>query len=166
MVSLEIGLSDKLLVAVGEGAREGILALLVMSLHVCLEVVAAAEHLAASLNFANKVGLLLGGQTARSSPRPLDPVLPPYVVEIGGSLRAGWPRVELLRLNWVVVGLVPCGRRPAVGEITSRRAGVGAVVRRERGVNRSRRGILRSLHAVAVLRSGLHLDPGCQRARY
>lgn len=166
VVPLKIGLANKLLVAVGDGAREGILALLVVGLHMRLEVVAPAKHLAASLDLADKVGLLLGSQAARSSSRPRYPVLPPDFVHEGGSLRAGWPGVELVRLNRVVVLLVPCGGRPAVGEIAGRRASVRAVVRGEGSVDRSGRWVLRCLHVVAVLGRRLHLDPGCQGTRH
>ena len=57
VVALKIRLAHKLLVAVIDGARERIFALLVMRLHVCLEVVAPAEKLTASLDLTLEVGL-------------------------------------------------------------------------------------------------------------
>lgn len=107
VMALEIGLANKLLVAVVDRAREGVLALLIVRLHVRLEVVASAEHLAASLNLAHKVGLLLGGQPAGRSPWPLNSVLPPGIMEESRGLRSWRAWVELLRLNRVVVRLVP-----------------------------------------------------------
>lgn len=118
VVALEIRLAHKLLVAVCHLAGEGILPLLVVRLHVRFEVVAAAEHLAAPLDLADKVGLLLGRQPAGRPSWPLDPELSLGVVhEARGLWPAGRPRVELVWLYWVVVGLVPGGRGSAVGKI-------------------------------------------------
>lgn len=60
VVSLEVCLAHKLLVAVVDIAREGVFAFVVMGLHVRLEVVAPAEELAAPLDLALEVGFLLG----------------------------------------------------------------------------------------------------------
>lgn len=137
VVPLQVRLAHKLLVAVVDRARERVLALLVVCLHVRLEVVAAAEQLAASLDLTLKVGLLLGRQAARRPPRPRHPVLPPGIVQECRRLRRRRSWVERLRLNGLELGLVPCRGR-AVGEIASRGAGVGAAVRMIRSVNRPR----------------------------
>lgn len=60
VVTLKIRFARKAHVAVVDGARERIIALLVVRLHVKLEVIPPAEKFVASLNLALEVGLLLG----------------------------------------------------------------------------------------------------------
>ncbi len=113
MVALEVRLAHKLLAAVANLARERVLALLVVCLHVRLEVVAAAEELAAPLDLALEVGFLLGRQAPRCPLGPRHPVLPPGVVQECRGRRRRRPGVVVLGLHGLVLGLVP-RRRPAV----------------------------------------------------
>lgn len=68
VVALEVRLAHEFLGAVADGAGKGVLALVVVRLHVRLEVVAPAEELAAPLDLALEVGLFLGREPALGPP--------------------------------------------------------------------------------------------------
>lgn len=67
VVPLQVRLADKLLGAVGDLAREGVLSFVVVSLHMRLEVVTAAEELPTSLDCALEVCLFLGSVPPRGA---------------------------------------------------------------------------------------------------
>ena len=106
VVPLQVRLADELLGAVGDLAREGVLSLVVVSLHMRLEVVAAAEELPTPLDCALEVCLLLssvpprGATLATFDPGPSSSVL----WERGGG--CGLRRHRLGWQAWLKRGIV------------------------------------------------------------
>jgi hypothetical protein len=68
VMSLQICLSYKLLVAVIEWAREWIFSTGVVCLHMRLEVVTAPEEFPTTFNVALEVGVFFGGELSNSCP--------------------------------------------------------------------------------------------------
>jgi hypothetical protein len=100
VVPLQIRLPHELLVAVLQRTWERILPTSVVSLHVRLKVVAAAEELPASLNMALEVRIFLGGESPRLSSADNGARDAPLLVRSGGwrlLLTLGSPIVEW---NW------------------------------------------------------------------
>lgn len=176
VVALEVRLAHKFLGAVADGAGKGVLALVVVRLHMRLEVVAPAEELAAPLDLALEVGLFLGREPALCPPWALGLWRRGYAVllllRVGPSARillleegggGGRGRGRRARVEVVAVWLVPAGRA-VVGEVSARIARVCASrVGRIGGVNRSRGGVVRELCILAIL-CRLHLDAWRGRA--
>lgn len=106
MVSQEVCLADESLIAAVGCAWKRIFAFLVVSLHVGLEVVAAVEELAASLDFALEVCLFSGGEASWCFARARNSVWPFNVLQ---KSRGPGPRIVLIRLHVVIFRLWPGG---------------------------------------------------------